>query len=35
VAARNQPREDFPEVKLGTACLRVLVVLPVEYEYPH
>ena len=35
VAARDNPAEDFPEVKLGSACLRILVVLPVENEYPH
>jgi hypothetical protein len=35
VAGRYHAREDFPEVELGAACLRILVVLPVEYEYPH
>ena len=35
VAKSNQPRENFPEVKLSAASLRILVVLPVEYEYPH
>jgi hypothetical protein len=35
VAARDNPAEDFPKVKLGSARLRILVVLPVENEYPH
>jgi len=35
VTAHGQSREDFPKVKLGAASLRILVVLPVEYEYPH
>jgi hypothetical protein len=35
VTARDDPTEDFPEVKLGSACLRILVVLPVQNEYPH
>src|SRR6267378_978531 len=35
VTAGSQSCEDLPEVKLGAASLRVFVVLPVEYEYPH
>ena len=35
VPARDDPGEDFPEVKLGAAGLRIFVILPVEYEYPH
>jgi hypothetical protein len=35
VTATNQSREDFPEMKLGTASLRIFVVLPVQYEYSH
>jgi hypothetical protein len=32
---RDYPTEDFLEVKLGTAGLRVFDVLPVQYEYAH
>jgi len=35
MTARNQSREDFAEVKLGPASLRIFVVLPVQYEYTH
>jgi hypothetical protein len=35
VAERNDPAKDFPEVELCSARLRILVVLPVENEYPH
>ena len=35
VSARNNPREDFPQMKLGSAGLRIQVILPVEDEYPH
>jgi hypothetical protein len=35
MTARSQSCEDFPEMKLGAAGLRIFVVLPVEYEYPH
>jgi hypothetical protein len=27
--------ENLPEMKLGTAGLRILVILPVEDKYPH
>src|SRR4051812_34887668 len=27
--------EDFSQMKFGATCLRIFVVLPVEYEYPH
>jgi hypothetical protein len=33
--ARDDAAEDFLEVKLGAACLRILVILPVQYEYAH
>jgi hypothetical protein len=32
---RNQAPEDLPQVKLRATRLRILVILPVEYEYPH
>jgi hypothetical protein len=35
VASRDYATEDFPEVKLGPAGLRIFVILPVENEYPH
>jgi hypothetical protein len=35
MTARDQSREDFPEMKLGPASLGIFVVLPVQYEYPH
>src|SRR6267143_1565147 len=35
VTASGQSCEDLPEMKLGAARLRIFVVLPVEYEYPH
>jgi hypothetical protein len=35
MAARDDAAEDFLEVKLGTAGLRILRILPVEDEYPH
>jgi hypothetical protein len=35
VSAGDDAAEDFLEVKLGTARLRILVILPVEYEYAH
>jgi hypothetical protein len=35
VTAGSQSREDLPEMKLSSASLRIFVVLPVEYEYPH
>ena len=35
VPARDDAAEDFLEVKLSTTCLRVFVVLPIEYEYSH
>jgi hypothetical protein len=35
VPARNYAREDFPQMKLGSAGLRIQVILPVEDEYPH
>jgi hypothetical protein len=35
VATRHYPREDFPQMKLGSAGLRIQVILPVEDEYPH
>jgi hypothetical protein len=35
VSPGSQSREDFPEMKLSAASLRIFVVQPVEYEYPH
>jgi hypothetical protein len=35
MSARDDATEDLLEVKLGPACLRILVILPVEYEYAH
>jgi hypothetical protein len=35
VSASSDATENFLEVQLGAACLRILVILPVEYEYPH
>jgi hypothetical protein len=35
VSPRDDATEDLPEVKLSAARLRILVVLPVEDEYPH
>jgi hypothetical protein len=35
MAARDDAAEDFLQVKLGTAGLRVFVILPVEDKYPH
>jgi hypothetical protein len=35
VAKRYDATEDFPEVELGSAGLRIFVILPVENEYPH
>jgi hypothetical protein len=35
MAPRHDPPEDFPEMKLRAARLRILEVLPVQYEYPH
>jgi hypothetical protein len=35
MTARDQSREDFAEVKLGTASLGIFLVLPVQYQYPH
>jgi hypothetical protein len=35
VSAGSDATEYLPEMKLGAACLRVLVILPIEYEYPH
>jgi hypothetical protein len=35
MTARNQSGKDFAEMKLGPASLRILVVLPVQYEYAH
>jgi len=35
VTARDDATEDLSEVKLGSARLRILVVLPVQNEYPH
>jgi hypothetical protein len=35
VASRNDPAEDLSEVKLGATRLGILVILPVEDEYPH
>jgi hypothetical protein len=31
---RDSP-EDFCQMQLGSACLRILLILPVENEYPH
>jgi hypothetical protein len=35
VTMRDDSREDFPQMKLGSARVRILVILPVEDEYPH
>jgi hypothetical protein len=35
VPPRDDSAEDFLEVELGAACLRILVILPIENEYPH
>jgi hypothetical protein len=35
MSARNDATEDFLEVQLGPARLRILVILPVQYEYSH
>jgi hypothetical protein len=35
VSAGDDATEDFSEVKLRAACLGILVILPVEYEYAH
>jgi hypothetical protein len=35
VPPADDATEDFSEVKLGAARLRILVILPVEDEYPH
>jgi hypothetical protein len=35
VTVRDDATEDFPEVKLGSTRLRILVILPVENEYAH
>jgi hypothetical protein len=35
VPKRHDSREDFPQMKLGSAGLRIQVILPVEDEYPH
>jgi hypothetical protein len=35
VTARNYPTENLLKVKLCTAGLGILAILPVEDEYPH
>jgi hypothetical protein len=35
VSALDDATEHFLEMKLGTARVRILVILPIEYEYPH
>jgi hypothetical protein len=35
VPFRNDATENFLEVKLSTSGLRILTILPIEYEYPH
>jgi len=35
VPERDDPAEDFLEVKLSATCLRILLILPIEYEYAH
>jgi hypothetical protein len=35
MAARGEPAEDFVQMDLGAAGLRVLSVLPVDDENPH
>jgi hypothetical protein len=35
VSHAGDAREDFMQVDFRTACLRVLDVLPVDYEDPH
>jgi hypothetical protein len=35
MTAGDDAAEDLPEVKLGTAGLWILAILPVEDKYPH
>jgi hypothetical protein len=35
VPTRDNAAEDFLQVNLGAAGLRILVILPIEYEYSH
>jgi hypothetical protein len=35
MSERNYSLEDFSQMKLGATCLRIFVVLPIQYEYPH
>jgi hypothetical protein len=35
MTAGDNAAEDLPEVKLGTAGLWILAILPVEDKYPH
>src|SRR5712671_202398 len=35
MSTRDDAAEDFLEVELGAACLWILVILPVQYEYAH
>jgi hypothetical protein len=35
MTAGDDAAEDLPEVKLGTASLWILAILPVEDKYPH
>jgi hypothetical protein len=35
VPAGDDAAKDFLKVKLGAACLWILVILPIEYEYAH
>jgi hypothetical protein len=35
VIARRDASKNLTEMKLGAAGLRVLRILPVQYEYPH
>jgi hypothetical protein len=35
MSSRDYSLEDFSQMKLGAACQRIFVVLPIQYEYPH
>jgi hypothetical protein len=35
MSACDYAAENLPQMELGAPCLRVGVILPVEYEYPH
>jgi hypothetical protein len=35
MSSRDYSPEDLFQMKLGATCLRIFVVLPIQYEYPH